>query len=365
MKNCNFTVVIPSYNPDEKLLSVVEGLEALGIDDIIVINDGSKSECLKYFDEVRQHKSCTLLNHEVNKGKGAALKTAFTYFLENREEKLGVVTADGDAQHRPQDIIACANDMQMGEPHVVLGVRDFSLPHVPKRSKVGNKITCMVFKLFVGMKLKDTQTGLRAIPTKYLKSLISIEGDRYEYETNMLLSMKDYSIPYSETIIETVYIEENQTSHFRKFYDSYRIYKLIFKRLFLYFISAVLSLIVEQFIQSGIYHFIVGKFSPFMTELCAFAPARVLSSILNFYLNRKYVFKEKENGKRSVMRYYTLWICQAIVTMVLNYLASTLLNPTGSTAVYTVISIAVKVVIALVSFRIQKDWVFKKETKEN
>ncbi len=357
----NFSVIIPSYNPDEKLVSVIDGLEALGITDIIVVNDGSKKECLKYFDKIKNRDYVTLLSHEKNRGKGAALKTAFRFFLDNRKEMVGCVTADGDAQHRPEDIIACAMELSQENPKIVLGVRDFSLPHVPSRSRKGNRITSLVFRIFVGMKLSDTQTGLRAFPLEYIRDMCEVSGERYEYETNMLLEMKRRRIPYCEKIIETVYIEENKTSHFHPVRDSWRIYKLILAHFFKYTISALLCLLIEQIIQTGIFHLLNNKIFAVLTEIFSFVPARIVSSIANYYINKKFVFGEKSNSKASLIKYYILWFCQAIVTMSLDWLAVTLTtNVFGSvtTVIYTIITLIIKAFIAIASFRIQKDWVF-------
>jgi glycosyltransferase involved in cell wall biosynthesis len=124
------SIVIPSLDPDEKLLAVVDGLLATGFDDIILVNDGSKPENLAYFETAAANSQVTVLHHPVNLGKGAALKTAFAWFLENRAERVGVVTADGDNQHHPEDIKACAQHL-CDTGNFTLGVRDFSLPHVP------------------------------------------------------------------------------------------------------------------------------------------------------------------------------------------------------------------------------------------
>ena len=215
----NISVVLPSLDPDEKLQLVIDGLLEYGFTDIILVNDGSKPENMHYFEAAAQHPQVHLLHHEVNRGKGAALKTAFAWFLENRPDAAGVVTVDGDNQHHPEDTRNCCEQM-LKTRRMVLGVRDFSLPDVPARSKAGNKITSFVFKVFVGMKISDTQTGLRAIPRDKLKLLLNISGDRFEYETNMLLAMKTYNIAFDEVKIRTVYIEENKSSHFRAFHDS-------------------------------------------------------------------------------------------------------------------------------------------------
>ena len=170
------SVIIPSLNPDDKLLRTVEGLAAVGFDDIIVVNDGSDAVHEKPFEELSVKCGVTVLRHEVNRGKGRALKTAFEYCLQNRQDSCGVVTADGDNQHTPTDILACAKKMiELGE-QIILGVRDFSQPDVPWKSRTGNRITSGVFKLACGMKISDTQTGLRAIPQKYLEVMTEVQG---------------------------------------------------------------------------------------------------------------------------------------------------------------------------------------------
>ncbi|MBQ1502402.1 MAG: glycosyltransferase family 2 protein, partial [Clostridia bacterium] len=157
------SVVIPAYKPDEKLLVLIDELAAVGFSDIIVVDDGGGREYAKIFEDVALRPFCTVLTHELNRGKGAALRTAFTYVDEARRDGKGLVSADADGQHLPEDIKASALKMiETGK--VILGSRDFSDPSVPGRSRVGNRITSIVFRLFFGMKITDTQTGLRAIP---------------------------------------------------------------------------------------------------------------------------------------------------------------------------------------------------------
>ncbi len=225
------TIVLPSLNPDEKLTAVLYELREAGFDDILLVNDGSDSAHLTYFPS-EDDENCELLTHEVNRGKGAALKTAFRRFLQSRSESIGVVTVDGDHQHRAEDVRRCAEAMFEDPRFVILGVRDFSKQGTPFRSRAGNLLTSLVFRVFCGLRISDTQTGLRAIPRSYLPDLAGVEGDRFEYETNMLLEMKKRNIPYREIPIETVYIEGNSSSHFHAVRDSFKIYRLIFKFLF-------------------------------------------------------------------------------------------------------------------------------------
>lgn len=226
------TVIVPSLDPDEKLIQVVDGLLADGFDDIVLVNDGSHADHLWPFEQAALHPEVTVLTHEVNKGKGRALKTAFAWCIENRPDIDGVVTADGDNQHRPADIRRCAQAMIFDPGKVWLGVRDFSLEHVPVRSRMGNTLTRGIMKLACGVSVTDTQTGLRAIPARDLPLMLRIPGERYEYETQMLLSLREAKVGIGEVVIETVYINENESSHFNPLKDSWKIYKIIFRHMF-------------------------------------------------------------------------------------------------------------------------------------
>ncbi|MCQ2354054.1 MAG: bifunctional glycosyltransferase family 2/GtrA family protein [Clostridia bacterium] len=347
------TVVIPSYQPDEKLHSIVSGLEDAGFDDIIIVDDGSDVERKHFFPDPAEHPAVTLLVHPQNRGKGAALKTAFRWFLENRPDRAGVITADGDAQHRVEDIIACGGRMlREGNGTMVLGVRDFSLPNVPPRSKAGNRTTSAVFRIFCGLKISDTQTGLRAIPAGFLSDLCRVDGDRYEYETNMLLAMNGLGIEYCEHPIETVYIEENQTSHFRVVRDSLRIYSLILKYIF----SSVAAFLID----AGSFYLLSRFLAPHLPAaevLVCTVIARALSSGVNFIINRKMVFRSGASAGKTFLRYYALAIPVMLVSAGCVAGLKALFS-VGAPWLVTLIKIVVDTVLYFVNFRIQREWVF-------
>ena len=228
----NVTIIVPSLDPDEKLCKVVDGLLSEGFRDIVLVNDGSHADHLAPFEEAAKHPEVTVLTHEVNRGKGRAMKTAFAWCLEHRPGIDGVVTVDGDNQHLPRDVRRCAEAMVADQGKIWLGVRDFSLEQVPWRSRFGNNLTRGIMRLACGVDVTDTQTGLRAIPAADLPLMCSIEGERYEYETEMLLCVKKAGVGIGEVVIETVYINENETSHFHPLKDSWKIYKIIFRHMF-------------------------------------------------------------------------------------------------------------------------------------
>ena len=347
------SVIIPAYKPDQKLIGTLEGLRAAGFTDILVVDDGSGPDFAPVFEQAQAIPGCTLLRHPVNRGKGAALKTAMAFFAQNRPEQAGVVTADADGQHLPADIAAVAAAM-VDSGQVALGVRDFSHPSVPFKSRAGNRITIAVFRLFLGMKLRDTQTGLRAIPRKYLDPLAEAKGDRYEYETNMLFLMNRCRVPFVEVPITVVYLEDNRSSHFRAVRDSARIYALFLK----YLCSSLGACVVDE-----LAFFLLklsGLFSalPVPATFPAAVLARVISSLLNFLVNAKVVFGGQVD-RRSAARYYILAICQITASASLVFLAEHLFSIT-SPALSTLVKIVVDTLLFFISFRVQHRWVFRR-----
>lgn len=352
------SVILPSLNPDEKLMMVVNGLISEGFNDIIIVNDGSDEAHMEPFRQAAEHKEVTVLRHEVNRGKGCALKTAFKYCIENRPDIDGVVTVDGDNQHRHADIKACCEKMTENPDYVVLGCRDFSGDNIPAKSKFGNNVTKGVFRFACGIKISDTQTGLRAIPAKYLELMSRIKGDRFEYETRVLLEMKRHNIEFIEVKIETVYIDENAATHFRPIKDSIIIYAVILKYIF----GSLFSFLIDMGIFTALQFIIGGSVSKGVNILIATVGARVISSLFNFFYNRNAVFESREKIGKTMGRYYTLCICQMGISYGLVFLLSDVFN--ASKGITSVIKLIVDVCLFIISFQIQRKWVFSKK-KEN
>ncbi len=349
------TVIVPSLNPDEKMVNTVKNILAEGFDDIIVVNDGSAPEYVARFAEVETLPGVTVLTHEVNRGKGRAMKTAFEYVLANRKDILGVITVDADGQHLPKDMRACVQAMEAHPDKVILGVRDFSQPQVPFKSKAGNNITKAVFRFACGIKISDTQTGLRAIPYQHLPVMIGIEGDRYEYETNQLLVMKKLGIGFDEVVIDTVYIDDNASSHFHPFRDSMRIYMTIFK-----FIGSSLASFLVDFLIFTILNLLIGDSMEDTTRIAvATVGARVVSSVFNYTLNRKVVFKSDADVKKSLVKYFLLAICQVTVSFLLVDLIAEKWLGLGASLLESIIKMIVDLVLFLISYQIQQRWVFR------
>ena len=222
----NLTVVIPAYNPTSSLVEFIHQLRAYGIKNIVVVNDGSRACSIKIFDDLRH--MCIVLDHTINKGKGCALKTAFEYCVHQFPNAIGIVSADADGQHSCKDILKVGKSLRMGQNKLILGARKFG-QNVPFRSKFGNLITRKIFSLLTGHTISDTQTGLRGIPFNRLSQFILLDGKQYEYEMNMLLAATRLGITIEEVPIQTIYLDNNATSHFRPLKDSLKIYFLMLK----------------------------------------------------------------------------------------------------------------------------------------
>ncbi len=358
----NIGIILPSLDPDEKLNTVIEGLLELGFRDILLVNDGSKPENLHYFTAAAAaHPEITLLHHAVNRGKGAALKTAMDYFLTNRPEGVGVVTVDGDGQHHKSDVLSCAESM-VDSGEVTLGVRDFNHPDVPFRSRFGNKVTCAIFKFFVGMSVSDTQTGLRAIPRKYLPTMLAVEGDRFEYETNMLLTLRQKNIPFREVKIRTVYIQENKGSHFRVIRDSYRIYRRILAHFIRYTLVSLSSSVLDEGFYITFLWLLQSRLTGLALTATATAAARLISSLYHFFLNKAVVFHSGVRTGVALLRYYALALPMLGVQALLTYCVNALFHvPDDATGLQALIYAAVMTVLYFVNYVVQQRWVFREE----
>lgn len=332
-----YTVLIPAYKPNERFVELVTRLKSENID-VVAVDDGSGPDYAAYFAQA-QKLGATVLKHDVNKGKGAALKTGIAALMQN-EAVLGIVTADADGQHTVKDIKHIIAQMKAKPGVFAIGARSFS-GDVPFRSRFGNTITRSVFSFATGLKIHDTQTGLRGLPKKLFGRLVEIQGDRYEYEMDMLLNLQRWGVEYKEVPIETVYIEGNQSSHFHPLRDSWRIYGKIVK----FGISGILSFLIDYVA----FAFLANVFH--VQYWGSYAIARVISSYVNYSINRHVVFKGGE--KASIIKYYLL----VIAVMIAGSAGVSLLTWIG---IHNLIAKPmIDIPLFLINFVIQRKYIFK------
>lgn len=341
-------LVIPAYEPDEKLLTLLKDLQSFKDLTIIVVNDGSNSSYDPIFEVASQFS--TILYHEKNLGKGRALKTAFSY-ITNIKNTLGdgiVITADSDGQHTIYDIFKIGKVCEENPDALITGERYFT-GTVPLRSRFGNIVTKYVFSLFTGLSLNDTQCGLRAFSTELLPFLNSIHGERYEYEMNVLLEGVT-KIPIKSVPIKTIYIDGNRSSHFHPLKDALKIYKEIFK----FTVSSMIGFCVDY---TG-YILLISLFVSIPTEarlILSNIIARLCSAIVNYFLNKKFVFKDNQCIYSTASK-YALLSCSILV---LNTLIILLLNQLGFHNLYFA-KLVTELLLFLLSWGIQRHFIFLK-----
>lgn len=342
----NTIVVIPAYQPTPKLKEVVNDLLEHNFE-IVVVNDGSSNSTLKFFSSLKKLNSVYLLHHQQNLGKGEALKTAFKFIFDKFKDNFnGVITVDADGQHYIKDTLKIAESFSKTH-ELTLGVRDFIKEKVPVKSRIGNLFTKAVFWLATKKWLKDTQTGLRAIPREMLQKLLKLPSHKYDFELDMLLMACKDKVSINEVTINTIYFDNNSGSHFHPIIDSLKIYYVFLR----YAFSAIASFLAD-FIIYSIVLFITGSLLP------AIITARILSSVLNFKLNKSFTFKHNKNDKySSIIKYFSLCIIILIGSYVFTKsLVSIGLNPYAA-------KILADFILFVFSFITQKVFVFKnKET---
>ena len=300
-------LVIPAYEPDYNLIKLIQKIQSKSDFHIIVIDDGSSAKRQTVFEKAEQY--ATVLHHENNQGKGQALKTAFTY-IQSLGQYGTVITADADGQHKVWDIFRVASKAAEHPNQLILGARAFT-GKVPLRSRFGNSLTRALFKFQTGVGVSDTQTGLRAFTTNMIPFMLKVEGQRYEYEMNMLLeASKEY--PILEVPIETIYINDNQGSHFRPIRDGLMIYKNIFK-----FALTSLSSFVVDYIVYALALLFLAAAPTSLRILLANGIARVTSSVFNYSTNKKLVFKNDDSILKTGTSYFSLALALFILDTLL------------------------------------------------
>ncbi len=341
-------IVVPTLDPDEKIMETFINDLHKEFNNILIVNDGS-AEIHDDFFKSLEKKGLEVFKHYKNLGKGRAIKNAFNYLLNKYPNIKGCVTCDCDGQHSVKDIKKIAKAVLDNKESLILGVRDFDQDNVPFKSHYGNIITRNIFKILIGLDITDTQTGLRGFSKYVMYKFIDVEGERFEYETNMLISCKEEDIDIDEIPIETIYINSNSNSHFHPLKDSILIYRLFAK----YFLSSFSSFIVD-IILFCIFFDILGIKSKI---LAATILARIVSSIYNYIINSKLVFKNVSLS--SLIKYYVLAIIQMFMSGCFVTYLSFLLKGFPVVA----IKIIVDTLLWVINLVILREFVFKGKKK--
>ena len=338
-------IVIPAYNPDRALPDLVRRLLETG-NRVVVVDDGSMESCQPVFERLRN--TAVVLHHPFNRGKGAAIKTALAFIREEMWEEQVIGIMDCDGQHLPDDMRKVTDCAMQYPDTLVLGVRD--VKQMPAKSKLGNTVTRVVFKGVSGLWITDTQTGMRAFSAYLAEKMLEVPGDRYEYETNVLLALARNGTKIREVGISTVYHDsKNSCSHFHVIKDSVMIYKDLLK-----FSMTSLSGFVLDYVLFVLFHRLLGG-----TEsgtVTANVLARLISAGYNYEMNTKHVFRQKRCVRTAAQ--YAL--------LAMGILAGNCLLLAGFEYIGTPVYVAkllTELILFVLSFTVQKQVIYRKERK--
>jgi glycosyltransferase involved in cell wall biosynthesis len=289
-------IIIPAYQPGQELVKLIEELVFDPQQKIIVVDDGSTGRSRDIFDHLSRHsKQVEILHHAVNLGKGQALKTAFNHFLVRyATDHPGVVTADADGQHVTEDILQVCSALEKHPQAICLGSRILDAD-VPFKRRVGNKLTIQIFKLVTGVRLMDTQTGLRGIPTAFLSELLHSAETGYDFELDMLIRAARQGFQFLEIPIQTIYMEGNRGSHFNYFRDSFKIYFVFLRFSMLSLATAAIDYLVFVIAFWFLHNILIGIIL-----------ARLVAGTFQFTLGKIWVFKSSNKAIGEVVKYIAL-----------------------------------------------------------
>ena len=334
-------VLIPAYEPSTSLADVARELRLLAPAlKVVVVDDGSGPAYDAAF-RAATAEDAQVLRYDHNRGKGHALKTGLRHVRDAYPGE-DVVTADSDGQHSPADIVRVAERLGAVADTIVLGGRRFA-GAVPLRSRVGNTITRVAFRAATGRAVHDTQTGLRGLPASAIDWLLTIEGDRFDYELQMLLRARDAGLAVNEIPIDTIYLGQNASSHFRPVVDSARVIRPLLAFGLVSFGSFVLDVVVLELLYlltSSLVVAVVG--------------ARVASGTANFLANRALVFRS--GGSGALLRAAARYLALALGVLLASYAGIAVL--TGAGVPLLVAKVTTDATLYAASYLVQRRFVF-------
>lgn len=335
--------LIPAYNPSAELVEYATSVVKSGrFAQLVMVNDGSQVACQPIFEALAKLPGVTVRQHAINWGKGAALKTGFNHILCHYPDVTGIVTIDADGQHLLDDALSVAQALEQHPNNLVLGVREFK-KDIPFRSWLGNTVTRLMMRWVAGIKTQDTQTGLRGIPLDFARRLLRVTANGYEFELDMLLLANRFSIALTEVPIQTVYIDDNTSSHFRPLIDSLKIYFVLFR----FTIVALLSAVLDYFVFFAMLLFVTPKI-----WLC-FVVGRLVSMAFNYIYVRRFAFLSHEGHRSAFPKYFALVIFSGAIAYALIHVMMTQLHMGALPA-----KLISEFIMYVINFLIQRDLIF-------
>ena len=359
----NAVIVIPALNPPSSFVSYIGELKNEGFEKIVVVNDGSRTDKLPVFFKIKRL-GATVIDHALNMGQGAALRTGFQYSLDHFQRQAdGVITLNADRQITAGDVRKVAsslhNDQAMGTFALVVGARDLAGKNVTDYDYNMGGVMKLLYHMLMGVRLNDPLSGVLGIPDLRVAQCLEVKGDGYAYVTSLTMSFE--KIGFLQVPVGYANYEEGVEPAFSKVADTIRILYTIFKKFIFYSITSVGASILDV-ILFGIFTSVTFRGNPlaiFYSTICA----RVISASVNYLMTKHFVFHFKSDSAQETTKsagaFFLLTAMQCICSALTVSAVKALL---GGSAVG--IKVLVDTTLFFVSYKIQHKYIFKDDKKK-
>jgi glycosyltransferase involved in cell wall biosynthesis len=207
--------VIPALNAERTIGDVVRKTREQ-IHDVVVIDDG----CSDRTADVARAEGATVLRHDVNRGKGASLKSGFAYGREHGYD--AVITLDADGQHLPSEIPKIITAWQESGADLVIGGRAHLFAHMLPRRRMANRFSAWAIAKAAGTRVSDSQSGFRLYTARLLRE-INLRSDGFDMESEVIIRAGVRKMRIVVTSVDLGFIDGLSTSHYRPLGDTLRI----------------------------------------------------------------------------------------------------------------------------------------------
>lgn len=340
----NNAIIISLYRESRRTIKLCNELNELGANNIIIVNDGCKLSD-SYINDLTSF-GCHIINHQSNKGKGASIKSGIKFAMDELYNIKGFITVDADGQHKAEDVMKISRAMELRPDSLILGSRDFKKSKVPFNLRFGNKLSSAYFSVITGTKCKDSQTGLRGIPSSLYELAMDTKGDRFDFEMNFLTRCADRKIPFYNINIVADY-SDNDNSNFRLIKDTYLIYRTPLK-----FATASIGCTAVDLILFTVFTYLLPS-TLMWNVVFATLLSRIVSGGINFLINRKMIFKNDAKAKNQALRFVILFFIIMCLSTILVSALSFIPVPV------TVTKAIVDLLLWIANYTVQRKWVFK------
>lgn len=349
------SMIIPLSAPDEATAGYIEDLIKNKAEDIILVTDNEKSH-EDFLRKAADHSEVTVV-YAKKPGRGAAIREAFRFLSENRKDTDGALCCEEDGRYPYEALDICIKAFEKDPGCVVMGSRDPEKENIPVKKRACSKISGLVYRFATGIRLKDTQSSLRLIPAGYFEYFAKLPGKSKDYETRMLIGIMNKKISYTEVSVPVISHDEKDRKNLSTFKDRIIVYSIVLAYFLKFAISSVSSYLIDMGIYALLLFFLENRLSVGGQVLVCTVVSRIISSLFNFTINRKTVFKATDKLAAATVRYYIIAVIKLAASYALIYFFTDLLGITGFAQL--IIKALVDIVLFLFSFQFQKNWVFK------